>query len=132
MKMKRNKSIKWLSAVLLSLAMSGCSLFDRDDHLSVSEDQLYGCWVKENSEEYWRYNENGTGVTWDEADDISEEESNLSFTWTVREDELTHIFRGEMDNQAVPKVYTIKAINNNTMRWEDDYGISYKLNKVDR
>ena len=102
------------------LLFAGCSLFENDNHITVGEDQLYGCWVKAGTQEYWRYRDDGRGVTWDEADDISEEESNLTFTWTVRQDELTHIFRGEMDNQAVPKVYTIKAINNSSMDWEDE------------
>ena len=121
--------------IILSLfffLLSGCSLFEQDNHITVSEDQLYGCWVKSGTHEYWRYRDDGSGVTWDEDDDISEEESNLTFTWTVRGDELTHIFRGEGNNMYVPKIYTIKAISTSTMEWEDDYGIATTLVKTDR
>ena len=111
---------------------TSCGLFDHDVHINVSEEQLYGCWQKSGTEEYWRYNAGGTGVTWDEAEDVSESESNLTFTWSIREDELTHIFRGEMGNQAVPKVYTIKSISETTMQWEDDYGITCSFSKTNR
>lgn len=119
----------------LLMLLAVCALFaacTHDDHITVKPEQLHGCWVKSGTQEFWRYRDDGTGVTWDEADDVAEEESNLTFSWTVREDELTHIFRGEMDNQAVPKVYTIKEISAQSMKWEDDYGITCSLTKTDR
>lgn len=117
--------------VMCALATS-CSLFEHDNHISVKEDQIIGCWVKNGTQEYWRYLDSGNGVTWDEAEDVSEEESNLTFTWTLRDDELTHIFSGEMGNQAVPKVYTITEISSSHMKWEDDFGITHLLIKTDR
>ncbi|MBR4230409.1 MAG: hypothetical protein IKR83_06825 [Bacteroidales bacterium] len=111
-------------------AFTACG--DKTIPLNVNADQLYGCWVKNGSQEYWRYLDDGTGVTWDEADDITEEESNLRFEWTVAGDVLTHVFHGEQGNQSVPKVYTIKGISPSAMSWEDDYGQSYTLIKVVR
>ena len=102
----------------------------KDNHITVSDSQMEGLWQKNNSQEYWRYNADHTGVTWDEAEDVSEDESNLTFTWSIAEDVLTHVFTGAMENQAVPKVYTVKEINGSYMKWEDDYGISYTLFKV--
>lgn len=116
----------FLTAVVLMLASCG----GKDNHITVSDSQLEGLWQKNNSQEYWRYNADHTGVTWDEAEDVSEEESNLTFTWSIAEDVLTHVFTGAMENQAVPKVYTVKEINGSYMKWEDDYGISYTLFKV--
>lgn len=114
-----------MKRILLPLALcslfASCSLFEQDNHITVSEDQLYGCWVLEGTQEYWRYRDDGTGVTWDEGEDVGEEESNMTYTWEVRGDELTHIFRGEMGNQADPKTYVIKAISSSSMEWED-YG----------
>ena len=123
---------KFLIFAFSFLLLTSCSLFEHDNHITVSDDQLYGCWVKDGSQEYWRYRDDGSGVTWDEAEDITEQESNLTYTWTVRGDELTHIFRGEMGNQAVPKVYTITAITYSTMNWEDDFGITHSFTKTDR
>ena len=98
---------------------SGCG---KDIVLDVNPDDLSGKWVVENTQEYWRFRSNGTGVTWDESEDISEEESNLKFEWTLDRDELTCVFRGENENQAVPKVYYIREISSSAMKWEDYYG----------
>lgn len=114
----------------MALCMAGCG--EKQNPITVSDEQLYGCWVKNGSQEYWRYLEGGTGVTWDEAEDITEEESNLRFEWSVTGDQLTHIFRGEQGNQAVPKVYTVRGISASAMSWEDDYGQSYTFIKVAR
>ena len=71
-----------------------------------------------------------TGVTWDESEDITEEESNLKFEWTLSRDELTCVFRGAQGNQAVPKLYVIRSISSTQMTWEDYYGIEYTFRKV--
>lgn len=113
---------------LAALLASSCH--EEEVRINVNPDQLYGLWVKNGTQEYWRYLSDSTGVTWDVADDITEEESNLRFEWSVEGDVLTHIFRGEQGNQAVPKVYTIKGISASSMSWRDDYGINYTLIKV--
>lgn len=116
--------------VLMSMLVSGCSWFDKETHIHVDEDQLYGKWQEGTSQTYWRYLSGGEGVTWDESEGISEEESNLTYSWTLREDVLTHVFTGAQENQAVPKVYTITSIDNSSMEWKDDYGMTKTLVKV--
>lgn len=103
----------------------------KDNHLHVSDSQLTGLWIMSGSQEYWRYRADHTGVYWDASQDITEEESNLTFSWSLDEDVLTHVSTGAIGNQAVPKVYTIKDINSNYMRWEDDYGLSYTFEKTE-
>lgn len=101
-------------------------------HINVSDDQLEGVWQKSGTEEYWRYVVDGhTGVTWDLSEDISEEESNLVFTWSVNGDVLRHVFTGAENNQAVPKVYTVKEISSTSMTWVDDYGMTHKFTKTE-
>lgn len=117
--------------MLLSFAVTGCSWFEKDEHIVVSESQLYGKWVKQSTQEYWRYNDDRSGVTWDESEDVSEEESNLTYEWSIGGDQLTHVFHGQQGNQSVPKVYTITAISASSMSWKDDYGMSYQLVKVE-
>lgn len=117
-------------AALATLAMAACG--EKEIPLVVTSDQVVGCWVKNATQEYWRYLDDGTGVTWDESEDMTEEESNLRFEWSVSGDQLTHIFRGEQGNQAVPKLYTVKGISPSAMSWEDDYGQSYTLIRVNR
>ena len=121
---------KLRNILLISLTLMGLSSCGSDSPaLNVSTDQLEGLWLKKGSQEYWRYRADGTGVTWDEADDISEEESNLTFTFTINGARLTHIFTGEMGNQAVPKVYDITEITETTMLWKDDYSMTYRFTK---
>lgn len=128
--MKNKKLLKIVLAALLALTAAGCG--EDEVPVNVTPGQLCGCWVKNGTQEYWRYLDDGTGVTWDEADDVAEEESNLRYEWSVDGDRLTHLFRGEQGNQAVPKVYTVKGISPSSMSWEDDYGQQYTLIRVDR
>ncbi len=128
--MKKRYIILALVAAM-TLVCTSCNLFGHEDtHLNVNPAMVQGKWIKNATQEYWRYNADETGVTWDESEDISEEESNLTFEWTLNGDVLTHVFRGEQGNQAVPKVYTITEIDASTMKWKDDYGMTYQLNKV--
>ena len=101
-------------------------------HINVSDDQMEGVWQRNGTQEYWRYVVDGhTGVTWDLGEDITEEESNLTFTWSINGDELTDVFTGAQNNQAVPKRYTIKEISSTAMTWEDEYGMTGKFTKTE-
>lgn len=121
----RDKCVALFVVLFFSLLATSCI----DEHTTVEPYQLHGLWQKFSTQEYWRYRADGTGVTWDESEDVSEEESNLTFEWSINGDELTHIFRGSLGNQAVPKVYTITSISSTQMKWEDDYGQTYILIK---
>ena len=121
----RDKCVALFVVLFFSLLATSCI----DEHTTVESYQLHGLWQKFSTQEYWRYRADGTGVTWDESEDVSEEESNLTFEWSINGDELTHIFRGSLGNQAVPKVYTITSISSTQMKWEDDYGQTYTLIK---
>lgn len=118
-----------VAMALLALLATGCH--EKDVHIMVEPEQLLGKWLKDGSQEYWRYRSDSTGVTWDESEDVSEEESNHTFEWTVNGDRLTHVFRGEQGNQAVPKVFTVKEITSTTMRWQDDYSMEYNFTKTE-
>lgn len=124
------RSLSLVPILLLALCIDSCS---KEEHLKVRPAQLQGLWQKSNTQEYWRFKEDATGVTWDEAEDVTEEESNMTFEWSISHgDELTCIFRGEMGNQAVPKLYVIKEISETRMKWEDYYGITYTYKKAGR
>ena len=119
------KSFLLFSFLVFLFLLAGC---EKEQHLNVNPADLHGLWVR--NQEYWRFLDNGTGVTWDEAEDVSEQESNLRFEWTLSLDELTCVFRGEMGNQAVPKLYIIREITPTRLRWEDYYGEEYTFSKV--
>lgn len=100
-----------------------------DPVVNVTDAMLYGKWMVDGTTEYWRYDDDHTGVTWD-VSEISEEASNLKFEWELHDAELLHVFAGEMGNQGVSKAYRITQIGVNTMSWEDDYGVQSSLHRV--
>ena len=77
---------------------------------------------------YEIYYSDGTGVTWDEADDVSEEEGQW-YDWTLEGKTLIQEHYTEFGS-VVPKVYTVKQLTNSTLRYDDDYGISHRFTKV--
>jgi len=87
---------------------------------------LYGKWQSEQL--FYKYMADGTGTTWDESDDVYEEEAQ-SFTWTLVNSELTHIHIMEMGG-SVPKVYTVTELTASTLQYRDDFGKSYSFIKV--
>ncbi|MBR1798453.1 MAG: lipocalin family protein [Bacteroidales bacterium] len=120
-----------LALIAICMVCMFVSCKPEETHINVSTNQLVGLWKKSSTNEYWRYNSDGTGATWDADDDISEVETNFSFKWSLDEDVVTHVFTGRMNNQYVPKSYTITAIDSKTMKWRDlDYDYTYILQKV--
>lgn len=130
--MKKTRIPILMMVTAFTLLLSSCNFFGSEEtHITVNDDQMYGRWQKRGTQEYWRYKADGNGVTWDESEEIYEDESNLTFQWTLNGDRLTHVFTGEQGNQAVPKVYTIKEISATSMKWEDDYKMEYYFVKAD-
>lgn len=76
------------------------------------------------------YNSNGTGYTWDTADDITEAEAQ-QFTWTLEGDDLTQIHIMEMGG-SVPKAYTLTNLTETTLSYEDDFGKSHTFSRVNQ
>lgn len=135
--MKRTKYI--VLAALLALGMASCDKRNNDSRLTVDASQVTGLWVKNsNPYEYWRFRADGSGVTWDETPDpeygtpsTTEDLSNLTYSWHITDgDVLMFDFPGAMANQDVPKYYYITEISASTMKWRDDYGLTYSLRKA--
>ena len=83
--------------------------------------------------EYWRYDSDGYGATWDTADDVMEEEAQR-FRWELSfsNSSLTHIHIIEITgSESVPKVYTLTTLTETTLAYKDDFGNSYSFTKVD-
>lgn len=115
-------SILAVSAIIVS--MSSCS---PNKDVELDQTLLYGKWQETNSLNFEVYNADGTGYTWDEADDVTEAEAQ-QFTWTLEEDVLTHIHIMEMDG-SIPKVYTVTKLTATELTYEDDFGKIHTFNK---
>lgn len=91
------------------------------------EDLLIGLWKE--GEVYYRYNDDGTAVTWDLADDVMEDEG-TELDWTLDEDLFTHYYKMEIGG-IVPKVFTMKVLELDVMEYGDEFGVEHKFTKVE-
>lgn len=121
---------KLLLIGIISIALFACE----GKQKTFSSDLLIGKWKRpsvskkgETGYDCYRYDANGSGVTWDTAEDVKESEAQ-TFTWTLDKDRLTVIHKGEM-GQVIPKVYTVKTLNSTTLSYEDDYGATFTFSK---
>ncbi len=110
-----------MATILIGLMLVSCEKEDDFD-----ESFLIGKW--ESGTLYYRYFVDGTGYSWDEGDDVTENEAQ-DFTWTLEKSELTHIHILEIGG-TVPKVYTVTELTSTRLRYEDGFGKSYSFIKV--
>ena len=114
-----------VSTVILS--MSSCS---PEINTEFDKTLLVGKWQENNSLNFEVYKADGTGYTWDEADDVTESEAQ-PFTWTLEGDVLTHIHIMEMGAE-IPKIYTVTKLTATELSYEDDYGKIHTLWKWEK
>lgn len=93
-----------------------------------SIDDIYGKW--RSGTEYYVYEYGGTGYTWDESDDVYEDEAQR-FTWEVDENEMIHIHKTEMGFDD-PMYYIITELTASTLKYYDAYNRfdTYSFTKV--
>lgn len=104
--------------------MVSCIEIDDDP---FDESLLIGKW--QSGTLFYTYNYDGSGATWDESDDVTENEAQ-KFTWTLVEAELTHIHILEMGGNAVPKLYTLNKLTQISLEYEDSFGKQFSFSKV--
>lgn len=115
-------SLKIAVIALVIMGLHSCTPED----VNFQEAYLYGTW--QDGTLFEKYLTNGTGTTWDTADDVTESEAQ-AFTWTLVTDQLTHIHLLEMGG-SVPKVYTVVTLTENLLVYEDNYGNRKNFVKV--
>ena len=124
------KNLKLISLAIIALtaiivSMSSCS---PDIDVEFDKTLLYGKWQETNSLNFEVYKADGTGYTWDEADDVTEAEAQ-PFKWTLEGDDLTHIHIMEM-GASIPKVYTVTKLTATELAYEDDFGKTHTFGKI--
>ncbi len=122
--MKIKKLVLFLFVAAAQLALVGC----HEETESFDITLLPGKWVA--GTEYYRYDNDGTGVTWDTGEDVSEEEAQ-AFTWEFNDEtnRLTLIHQMEMGG-VVPKYYTLKALTATQLSYSDNYGQTMTYTRV--
>jgi len=117
------KTIFYFTAfMVISLLSVSCE----PEEESFDQSLLIGKW--KSGTLFYKYLSNGTGGTWDTADDVTEAEAQ-PFTWTLVEDILTHIHILQMGG-SVPKIYTVIELTSTTLKYKDDFGVTFTFTKV--
>lgn len=123
--------------LIVVLSFSACGDIPLENGYDAS--MLYGKWQEGSVfEQYYSSNiervlANGdtvqvNGTTWDEGDDVSEDEAQL-FNWTLTGSTLKHEHVGTF--VMVPKVYTVTSLTSSELVYEDDYGTAHHFSKVE-
>ena len=109
-------------AGLLCLCFSGCE----PDPVAFDAQAIIGKWVC--GTEYYRYDNNAQGVTWDTADEVYESEGQ-PFTWSIAGDQLTVVHQMVLGGR-IPKAYTLITLNETTLCYRDNYNQTFTFNRV--
>jgi hypothetical protein len=96
------------------------------EETTYDETLLTGKW--QSGTVFYKYLADGTGGTWDTADNVTEAEAQ-AFTWTLVKDLLTHIHVLEMGG-SVPKIYTVTELTATSLKYHDEFGVSFSFTKV--
>lgn len=100
----------------------------------VFEDKVYdtdliiGLW--QSGTVFYRFNEDGSGRTWDIADDVTELEGS-KLTWEVNKTRFIHYHQMEVNDAIIPKAYNINHLDLMNLEIEDDYDVKTTFIKVE-
>lgn len=110
--------------VAAALLFAGCG----EKKKTFDIDLIVGKWVS--GSEYWRYDADGGGGTWDEGDDVHEDEAQ-PFRWEYdsESNRLTQIHQMEMGG-VIPKSYTLVDLTDNTLSYKDRFDSTYVYKRV--
>lgn len=98
-----------------------------EEESEYDSDLMIGLW--QDSTVYYRYNDDFTGVTWDVADDVYENEG-VSFTWEISGSLIIHFYKMEIGG-VVPKMHTISVLDLQHLSYHDEYGVEYDFVKIE-
>ena len=113
----------FLSLALAMLFITSCTKEETEE--GFDESLIIGKW--QSGSLFERYDSDKSGVSWDTADDVTEEEAQ-AFTWTITKDQLEQIHIIE-NGGKVPKVYTITELTVSSLKYKDDYGQTKSFSK---
>lgn len=113
--------------IIVSVLMSSLFVSCEPEPTNYDETMLYGEWIS--GTVHYTYYSNGTGGTWDTADDVGSGEAQ-EFTWTLDVDQLTLIHRVEAGQTVLPKYYTVTELTATTLKYKDEFGGTESFTKV--
>ena len=119
------KTLRYLTMLtIVTLFAVSCTKED----VTYDQSLLTGKW--KSGTLFYKYFADGTGGTWDTADDVTEAEAQ-AFTWTLVNDLMTHIHVLEVGG-SVPKIYTVTELTETSLKYHDDFGVTFSFTKVSK
>ena len=119
------KTLRYLTMLtVLTLFAVSCT----KEGTTYDQTLLYGKW--KSGTLYYKYLSGGTGGTWDTSDNVTEAEAS-AFTWTLVNDLLTQIHILQIGG-SVPKIYTVTELTATSLKYHDDFGVSFSFTKVSK
>ncbi|MCL2329636.1 MAG: lipocalin family protein [Bacteroidetes bacterium] len=99
---------------------------------TFDESLIPGKWRVGNTQEFYIFNANHTGVNWDESDGGSEQ-FGTKLNWSLSDSDLTLTFISQTTGQPlVPEIKIVQTLTANSMTfWDSTTGRSTTLNKVE-
>lgn len=119
---------KTLFYLTMCIVVSFLAVSCEPEEVSFDDSLLIGKW--QSGTLYYKYLDDGSGATWDTADDVTEEEAQ-AFTWTLVKSELTHIHVLEIGG-SVPKIYTVTELTSASLKYHDGFGVNFSFTKADK
>ncbi len=99
-----------------------------EDTISQFTKDIVGKWKLDNTEEYWRFDAQGSGSVgygenWDMSEDVNEGEGN-TFQWYIEANGLMVIYAigGQYNDPEPDAPYVIKSITSTRMTWVTSSG----------
>lgn len=121
------KNIKYLlygcCLILICLVVASCG----EKEKNFDDSLIPGRWKQ--GEYFEVYKADGTGYTWNEAEDVHEDEAK-KMTWKLEGEELTQIHIMESGAAEVPKFYTVTELTSTTFKYKNNSGTSYSFTRV--
>lgn len=114
-----------IAVTAIIVSMSSCS---PDTNVELDQTLLIGKWQETNTLNFEVYGKDGSGYTWNEADDVTEAEAQ-PFTWGLNGNVLTQVHTMEMGGN-VPKRYTVTKLTATELIYEDNYGKVHSFDKI--
>ena len=114
-----------IAVTAIIVSMSSCS---PDTDVELDRTLLISKWQETNTLNFEVYGKDGSGYTWDEADDVTEAEAQ-PFTWGLNGNVLTQVHTMEMGGN-VPKRYTVTKLTSTELIYEDNYGKVHSFDKI--
>lgn len=122
MKYLRKLNLFVIACMTVALVSCGGLISGQDE---FDKTMLVGKWVNDsNSQEYYVFEDTYTGYTWDEGEDVYEEDAccdlNCMFAWSMLGSELTIIYSTTMTGEgSIPKLYTLSKLTDTELVYYD-------------